>query len=246
MKLLGITDLHGNQSALRRILADAGPVDVVLLGGDITNFGTPHEAERLLQTAQDSGAAVLAVAGNCDSPQIENRLVELGASLYRRGVVHGQVGFHGLSGMPPWHQKMYQFTEKEMAEALQAGFPQIAGAQHHVILSHPPPRNERIDRTQRGDHVGSTALAHLYRPNPAAVGRLRPYPRRARDRAPRPHDRRQLRAGSRWVLCPSHARRAVEHRAARVLRLTCLAGSGKAPSFVGENLRVRFDFLSVR
>jgi Icc-related predicted phosphoesterase len=67
MRLLGITDLHGNPRSLERIVAEAGPVDAVLLGGDITHFGSPEGVEEAVRLAGASGGAVLAVAGNCDS-----------------------------------------------------------------------------------------------------------------------------------------------------------------------------------
>jgi Icc-related predicted phosphoesterase len=174
MRLLGITDLHDHPAALERILADAGPADVVLLGGDITNFGSPNDAQRLVTLAQRTEATVLAVAGNCDSPQIESRLVELGVSLFRRGVVLGGVGLHGLSAMPPWRSTMYHFTEPELAEALEAGYAQILAGDDpplaHVVLSHPPPRGGPLDRTFFGIHVGSTALREfIERTGPALV-----------------------------------------------------------------------------
>jgi uncharacterized protein len=158
MRLLGITDLHDRQSSLERILAQAGPVDVVLLGGDITNFGRPNDAQRLVRVLESSQRRVFAVAGNCDSPEIEQRLVELGVALFQRGVTLGGVGFQGLSGMPPWLPKMYQFSEAELAAALNAGYAELGRPARHVVLSHPPPRAERIDRTQAGRNVGSTAL----------------------------------------------------------------------------------------
>jgi Icc-related predicted phosphoesterase len=158
MKLLGIADLHGSPAALERILAAVGPVDLVLLGGDLTNFGSPADAERLVRQAQAAGTKVLAVAGNCDSPKIEQRLVELEVSLMGCGLIHDGVGLHGLSAMPPWRGDMYQLTEEELAEALQAGYAQIAGAEHHVVLSHPPPHGGTLDRTSMAKHVGSTAL----------------------------------------------------------------------------------------
>jgi len=158
MRLLGITDLHGSPAALDRILASAGPVDLILLGGDLTNFGSPAEAERLVRQAEATGTKVLAVAGNCDSAEIDRRLAELGVSLAGRGVVHDGVGLHGLSAMPPWRRDMYQLTEDELAEVLRVGYAQIAGAGRHVLLSHPPPHGGRLDCTSAGKHVGSTAL----------------------------------------------------------------------------------------
>jgi len=50
---------------LERILAEAGQVDLILLGGDITNFGSPQNAEKLVALTQARAARVLAVAGNC-------------------------------------------------------------------------------------------------------------------------------------------------------------------------------------
>ena len=127
-------------------------------------------AERLVRQAQQSAAQVLAIAGNCDSPAIEQRLVELGVSLYRRGVVIDGVGLHGLSGMPPWRGNMYQFSEEELAQALETGYHQIAGARWHVVLSHPPPQATRVDRTFRGQNVGSVALRQFIdRTEPALV-----------------------------------------------------------------------------
>jgi len=181
MRLLAATDVHSATDTFSRILADAGPVDLVLLGGDLTNFGSPKDAEAVVRLAQEkkgdrhrlpvgpSGAAhkrsqspffagVLAVAGNCDSAAIDAHLAELGVSLLRRGVVIGNVGLVGLSAMPPWQRTMYHFSEEELAEILEAGHRQVAETERLVVLSHAPPYGTRVDRTLFGRHVGSTAL----------------------------------------------------------------------------------------
>jgi len=167
MRLLGVTDLHDRPKALERILADAGNVDLILLGGDITNFGLPDDAQRLVGQARLSGTPVLAVAGNCDSAAIDRRLVEMGVSLHGRGVVHSGLRIQGLSAMPPWRSSMYQFTEQELAEFLRVGAEilqegaELDGEGVHVVLSHPPPRGGRLDRTRLLKHVGSTALQNF-------------------------------------------------------------------------------------
>lgn len=158
MRLVCITDLHDRPAALERILAAAGKADAVLLGGDLTSFGMPADARRLVEQAQSAGAPVLAVAGNCDSAEIEQELVDLGVALHGRGVILGGVGIHGLSGIPPWRQGMYQMTEEELAAALHAGYAQVTAAARHVVLAHAPPRNGRLDRTFLLGHVGSQAL----------------------------------------------------------------------------------------
>jgi len=158
MRIACITDLHGRLAALGRILADAGAVDAVLLGGDITNFGSPIDADRVVELARAKVSTVLAVAGNCDSVAIDRRLVELGVSLHGRGVLLGTVGLYGLSATPPWKKGMYQLSEDDLAAALWAGHAQVRQAAQQVVLAHIPPRDTRLDRTLFWSHAGSTAL----------------------------------------------------------------------------------------
>jgi len=169
MKLLCVTDLHGDHSALDRILEDAGAVDVVLFGGDITHFGTPNAAEGLVRRAQKACSTVMAVAGNCDSAAIDQRLTELGVSLFGRGVMHRDFGFYGVSAMPPWQGTMYELTEEQIAAALETGRQQLEEPDWEILLSHPPPLNTDLDRTGRGDHVGSLAVRTFIEQNPPAL-----------------------------------------------------------------------------
>jgi Icc-related predicted phosphoesterase len=170
MRLLCITDLHGDASALDRIVAEAGAVDGVLLGGDITHFGTPNAAEDLVRRVQRCAPIVLAVAGNCDSQRIDERLAEMGVSLFGRGAVYQGVGFYGVSAMPPWLGNMYELTEAEIGAALQAGKQQLQNAAQEVVLSHPPPHGTLVDLTRRGEHVGSVSVrAFVEQVQPALV-----------------------------------------------------------------------------
>ncbi len=139
MNLLCITDIHNRIEPFQHILKDAGPVDMVLLGGDLTNFGTPEDVEKLVHLAQSINSPVLAVVGNCDSAPIDRRLMELGVSVAGRGMIINGVGIHGISAAPPWHRGMYEFTEEELALHLQAGYSQIQNARWHVVLAHAPP-----------------------------------------------------------------------------------------------------------
>ena len=160
MKLLAISDLHGKRAALERILRAATNPQVILLGGDITHFGTGNEAAHIVQRCRETGATVLAVAGNCDSPEIDRTLERLGVGLLGRGVAVEGTGFYGLSGMPRWHGSMYELTEVEIATALAAGRTMLeanADVERYVLLSHPPPR-DAADATHYGDRVGSVAL----------------------------------------------------------------------------------------
>jgi Icc-related predicted phosphoesterase len=157
-KLLCITDIHGATKVLQEILCAAGKCDAILLGGDITHFGEPEEAARLVRLAQEYHPNVFAVAGNCDSAEIERCLEELGVGINGKGQFLKEFGIHGLSGAPLWRPRMYEFSEIQLAQALDAGAREISAAVGRVVLSHAPPRGCDLDRTFLWKHVGSTAL----------------------------------------------------------------------------------------
>ena len=186
MRLVCVTDLHGALASLERILAHAGDVAAVLLGGDITHFGSPIDAQRAVEIAQRKAPLVRAVVGNTDSAEIEQRLADLGVAFHGRGILLpcGQaaprnaqtpaetsevsktsevcrgdsVGLHGLSGIPPWKRGMYGLSEEELAAALASGYAQIAGCRQHILLAHVPPHGLGLDRTFSGVHAGSHAV----------------------------------------------------------------------------------------
>lgn len=158
MRLLCITDIHSDVDRFENILANEPPADLLIIGGDFTNFGKPPEVDHLLDLAQAHTPRVLAVAGNCDSPEIDQLLLEREVSLHTRGVRINDIGFFGLSAMPPWMGNMYEFTEEELDRLLAMSYAQAAGSSRYVMVPHCPPRNSGVDRNSAGVHVGSTAI----------------------------------------------------------------------------------------
>jgi Icc-related predicted phosphoesterase len=162
IRILCITDIHGDRHAYRRIIDREAPgVDVIAIGGDITNFGTPEDAEWFIDQAVATGKMTVAVAGNCDSAQIDRYLVERGVSVAGFGKLIGRVGIYGVSAAPLWHGTMYELTEDELKIYLQHGREQLGGVDTEVILSHSPPRQTAVDRVRSGAHVGSSSLREL-------------------------------------------------------------------------------------
>jgi hypothetical protein len=158
MRLLCITDIHGEVRRFEKILAHEPKADLLIIGGDFTNFGKPPEVARMLDIAQAHTPQVLAVAGNCDSPAIDQLLLERGVSLHKRGVRMGDIGFFGLSAMPPWRGNMYEFPEEDLDRFLAAGFAQVEGSPKYIMVPHCPPRNSEVDRSGSGANVGSISV----------------------------------------------------------------------------------------
>jgi len=158
MRLLCVTDVHGNRRRFEQILLKEPEPDYLILGGDLTNFGPVQEAEQLLDLAQLYCPNIFAVAGNCDSPAIDDMLRRRGVTLHRTGVQVNDTGFFGLSAMPPWRGDMYEFTEKELDGFLAESHARVQTSSRLIMVSHAPPRNTTVDRNSFGKHVGSTAV----------------------------------------------------------------------------------------
>lgn len=159
MKLLCLSDIHGEGTGLEEVLPEASGVDAVILAGDITHLGGYEEAEALLEPLLSAGVPIIAVGGNMDTEGARQFLGEKGIDIHARGIRMGAVGFMGLGGgtPSPFHTP-WELSEAEARELLPKGLAQIADASFKVLVSHAPPRGTRIDRSFAGLHVGSEAV----------------------------------------------------------------------------------------
>jgi uncharacterized protein len=155
MKLLALSDLHGDYSHIGSILNRAGEIDAVLIAGDLTDFGPDEKALELLEMFR---VPVLAVPGNCDNPSLlkvldkNENTINLHNSLYRMG----GLTFIGLGGSNPTpFNTPFELSEKKIGEYIGT---LLSGSNGRMILlSHAPPLNT-MDKLPHGN-VGSAALA---------------------------------------------------------------------------------------
>jgi Icc-related predicted phosphoesterase len=162
MRIGYIVDVHDRFDAVPSALSEIGDVDVLVVGGDITTFGTPEDAERAIELWRPLAPRLLAVAGNMDSPAIDERLVELGVSLDGRGVALGEVGIAGVSAAPlsPL-QTPYELPDEELARRAEAGLADVKDCRVRILCPHAPPHGTACDKIRSGEHVGSPALREL-------------------------------------------------------------------------------------
>lgn len=166
MRLLAISDPHGDYAHIPLLVREAGDVDAVLVAGDITDFGPDELAHELLDLLESPGCPVLAIPGNCDHRSI---LAVLDASdaINLENAVHtiGDVTFIGIGGSNPTpFNTAFERSEDEIEAMLNDLLSQadpIGG--RTVLLSHAPPKNT-LDRIP-GGNAGSEAIA-------GAIGRV--------------------------------------------------------------------------
>jgi Icc-related predicted phosphoesterase len=155
MKLLALSDLHGDYSHVEAIRDNAGNFDAALIAGDITNFGPDEHAFELLEMFKEP---LLAVPGNCDKPSILKVLNENAINLHNSIHTMQGLNFVGLGGSNPTpFNTPFELSEKKIGEYVGYLLSKLNG--QAILLSHAPPLNT-TDKVPRGN-VGSEALARF-------------------------------------------------------------------------------------
>jgi Icc-related predicted phosphoesterase len=159
MKLLALSDFHGDYSHVKSILDKAGDIDAVLIAGDITNFGPDEKALELLGMFK---TPVLSVPGNCDNPSLLKILDENENTINLHNSSHttGGLTFIGLGGSNPTpFNTPFELSEKKIGEYVGTLLGRSKGRM--ILLSHAPPKNT-TDKLPHGN-VGSVALERYVR-----------------------------------------------------------------------------------
>ena len=176
MRMIAGSDFHGFRPSFEAFALEAKKqkADVILIGGDVTNFGTMEQARRLLLILSEINIPVFFVPGNCDPPSLTNLNFDNIKCIHSRGVTYGDLVFIGIGGSPitPFNTP-FEMNEREIAEILQNCINSLGdevGQRQIILVSHPPPKNTRLDRTAFGIHAGSISVRRfIEKHNPLLV-----------------------------------------------------------------------------
>lgn len=170
MKILAVGDIHMAGHFLDR-LSPSGQTDVLLLNGDLTNFGSAADADQVVQHARAVSPCVLAQFGNLDRPEVNDYLEAAGLNLHRQArLINDQICLIGVGGSNPTpFSTPSEFSEKRLLEFTQSGYDQARSLLENstavaknkiplILVSHTPPIGTRVDRLHNGTSVGSQAI----------------------------------------------------------------------------------------
>ncbi|HZP46829.1 MAG TPA: metallophosphoesterase [Candidatus Binataceae bacterium] len=162
MKIVSIGDIHmatGNLARLAQVLRSA---DLMILAGDLTNFGGVEDSRKVLEAVSEYCQRVLAVPGNVDQREVFPFLEEAGVALHGRGVVIDGVAIFGCGGsnLTPFHTPS-ELSEAEIEQTLRRGYGEVGERRPLVMVCHAPPLRTRCDRLRDGTAVGSAAARRL-------------------------------------------------------------------------------------
>jgi Icc-related predicted phosphoesterase len=158
--LLALGDIHGRIGWTPVLESAAAAAAAIVITGDLTQFGTTRDADRILDELAAFPGPLYAIAGNCDSPRIEAHLQQRGVSIHGQGrMVGDRVGLCGVSGsnVTPFGTPL-EYSDEELEAALHRGWAVIRTAPLRIVVHHAPPWDTTVDLTGGGRHVGVRGL----------------------------------------------------------------------------------------
>ncbi len=160
MKLLLFSDIHTSRKHCERLAELAREADMVIGAGD---FGSLRRGiKKTINWLSAIDKPAILVPGNAES---EKELKEACKNWPSAIVLHGNgtqvhgIHFYGIGGgipVTPFGAWSYDFSEQQ-AEELLKDCPEKA-----VLVSHSPPKGF-LDRSSRGDHLGSETILKVIR-----------------------------------------------------------------------------------
>jgi Icc-related predicted phosphoesterase len=145
-----------------RNLARMGEVmrdtDLVIVSGDLTNFGGSVDARKVIDDVRGACRRVLALPGNLDKADVIPFLEREGIALHGCGMVVDGVGIFGCGGSNITSFKTpTELSEDEIYQTLMRGYAEVRDERPLLMVCHTPPFETRCDRISGGRAVGSTA-----------------------------------------------------------------------------------------
>jgi len=169
-------------------IPNIGKSDLILLNGDLTNYGGIKEVRQVLNHVLELNPNILAQFGNLDKAEINTYLEDLDINLHGQARLMGHsvciVGVGGSNRTP--FLTPSEFSESELLATAETAYLQgleyvaLAEPLHKkkipiLFISHTPPVNTKLDRIHCGKHVGSKAIRTIiekYQPALSIVGHI--------------------------------------------------------------------------
>lgn len=176
MRLVCFGDIHMALGAIERMAPVLATADAAVLTGDLTNFGDPPDAFRVVDAVRAHCPTVWAVTGNLDMRWVIDALRDAGISLHGEGRRVGDLGVFGCGGsnVTPMDTPT-ELEEDELDAVLERAHAAVADAPRRLMICHTPPYDTRLDRLMNGTPVGSPAVRRFierHRPDVAIVGHI--------------------------------------------------------------------------
>ena len=107
MKILAISDVHGEDNENLYKYLNNNDIDIVIITGDITNFGPLEFVDEFISKILDCDCEVMAVPGNCDPAGIYTQPVSIRLIDKMQKMTYTTV--QKLTRLAIWHNMLLNF-----------------------------------------------------------------------------------------------------------------------------------------
>jgi len=162
MRILAVSDLHGNLSVADKIARSIKKqgFDLIAVCGDITSFGPVSLAEEILVRFADTDVPVFFVPGNCDPANLTDRISLKGVhSLHGSSREVYGIGFMGVGGstVTPY-STITELSEETLWQLVERAYEGVSHLKEIVLISHSPPKKTKLDLTWLDNYAGSSSI----------------------------------------------------------------------------------------
>jgi Icc-related predicted phosphoesterase len=178
MKILHISDVHSEENENFYKYLDENSVDLVIVSGDITNFGSAEFATGFLNKVSSKVEEVIAIIGNCDPEEVLFAVEESDAflahntiTIFKNLIIYGFGGSNPTPFNTPFEineDVLYESINNliEHEEVVLEDIPSLKSSNPlKILLTHAPPLNSQADKIDSGDHVGSSSIERIIKEN---------------------------------------------------------------------------------
>jgi len=173
MKILQISDVHSENNLKFNKYLDENDIDLLIISGDITNFGPPEFAKSFLNEIFLKGIPIIAIPGNCDTEESIDSIKESNAIFAHNKVISfNGITIYSFGGSNPTpFNTPFEFSEDELYDSIHNLISKKTSIKLKnfedksenikILLTHAPPFDSDGDRIEDGSHVGSSSIRKI-------------------------------------------------------------------------------------
>ncbi len=166
MKVLMISDIHGDTENIEKLADVFASSDMVLFAGDFAKFEHLETAKPALECLLKRHESIFSVLGNCDDPEFVEEIEDADICVQKSLVFHeglviaGSGGGSKFTGTTPFEREDEELVSD--FNIIEDAVPQIGNedgkCNNLVAIMHNPPKNTKCDMIPGEIHVGSEKL----------------------------------------------------------------------------------------
>jgi hypothetical protein len=165
MLIVALSDIHGYLNHIGSIAPALTKADIVLIAGDITNFGGLDQIKTVIDKIRKHNINVYAVPGNCDSSNVEQWLGDEGVNLNCNPTEFAGFKIFGFGGsLRCDRHESCKSLEDDLAVCLAHIEEQIEADDKVIVVSHYPAGGTRVD-FDGNSHRGSVSIRRFLESN---------------------------------------------------------------------------------